>query len=94
MKSRDVIKEFENTVMMKDPGLMKKIQVMAADAQMRIHDIHARAIACHCECLGMDAENSTEMAVCENGVPPFTNIHYREVLMKWGLTDEKGELLI
>jgi hypothetical protein len=54
--------------------------------------IHARALAAHCECLGMNAENS--YAVCLNERPPHTELHYHQVLYKWGLVNEKGEPLI
>jgi len=52
-------------------------------------NLHARALACHCECLGMNAENS--WAVCCNTTPPYNQSHYMEVLAKYGLVNEKGE---
>lgn len=51
--------------------------------------IHARTMACHCECLGLNAENS--WAVCNNSVPPFNQGHYQEIMQKWNLVNEKGE---
>uniref|UniRef100_A0A6M3L8T2 Uncharacterized protein n=1 Tax=viral metagenome TaxID=1070528 RepID=A0A6M3L8T2_9ZZZZ len=54
--------------------------------------IHSRALACHCECLGMNAENS--WAVCANTTPPYNVGHYGEVMQKWGLINEKGEPII
>ena len=50
--------------------------------------LHTRAIACHCECLGMNAENS--LAVCNNHTPPYNDISYDQVMQKWGLIDKQG----
>jgi len=50
---------------------------------------HSKALACHCECLGMNAENS--ISVCNDTKPPFRNNNYVFTLHKWGLTNEKGE---
>jgi len=58
----------------------------------KILDLHARALACHCECLGMNAENC--VAACNDTKPPFRNNNYVFTLHKWGLTNEKGEPLI
>ena len=55
-------------------------------------ELLAKTLACHCECLGMNAENS--WAICGNTTPPFNNGHYQEILFKWGLVNEKGEPLI
>ena len=92
MKGSKIIKLFEDKVKQNAPGAMDKIQVLAVNAQMRIHDLHARAIGCHCECLGMNAENS--WAVCSNTSPPYSAEHYKEAMQKWGLVDEKGEPII
>jgi hypothetical protein len=74
------------------PALRSKIQVAAAEAQMNIYDMSARATACHCECLGMNAENS--MAACNGQTPPYSDQAYHEVMQKWGLIDKNGEPLI
>jgi len=58
----------------------------------KILDLHSRALACHCECLGMNAENS--WAVCANTTPPYSMQHYQNAMLKWGLTNEKGEPII
>jgi len=58
----------------------------------KILDLHVRALACHCECLGMNAENS--MAVCGNYTPPYNDADYDSVMQKWGLMNEKGEPII
>jgi len=91
MKGKQVIENFEKTVKAVDPEAMNKIQVMAADAQMKMFDIHSRAIGCLCECLGMNAENA--IAACSNYQPPYDKLIYEEVMSKWGLVN-KGELLI
>lgn len=62
----------------------KQLKTMAS-----IFQLHIRALCAHCECLGMNAENS--LAVCRNRTPPYSDDHYLGVLRKWGLVDEKGK---
>ena len=57
-----------------------------------IRTYHSKALACHCQCLGMNAANS--MAVCLGINVPYDESHYDQVLQKWGLMNEKGEPLI
>jgi len=59
------------------------------DSFIKIFNLHVRALSCHCECLGMNAENA--LAICRNQVPPYDDTNYSIVLHKWGLTNEKGE---
>ena len=54
--------------------------------------IHSRALAAHCECLGMNAENM--ISAIADGTPPFPSAHYFEVMQKWKLVNEKGEPII
>lgn len=89
MKGKEVISDFRTRVSMVDPDALKKIQYLAADAQMKMFDIHARAIGCFCECLGMNAENC--MAACNNTAPPNNIGVYHSVMIKWNLVNEKGE---
>lgn len=51
--------------------------------------LHARALACHCECLGMNAENCT--AATLNQTTPYGMEQYLAVMKKWGILTEKGE---
>jgi hypothetical protein len=90
--AQEIIAQFDETINNQDPSLMQKIQVQAARAQMAIHDIHARAIACHCECLGMNAENCAAAAL--NAPPPFGDLAYIEVMQKWGLVDDDNKSII
>ena len=92
MTGAKIIKMFEDTINKKDPSLMSKVQVMAANAQMKIHDLHARVIACHCECLGMNAENM--LSAINGSIAPFGQEFYLTVMQKWGMVDEKGEVII
>lgn len=55
----------------------------------KIFDLHTRALACHCECLGMNAENS--LAVCQNRQVPYSNAVYFDVMKKWKLINGEGE---
>lgn len=54
--------------------------------------LHIKALACHCECLGMNAENTH--AICNNTVPPYDNLAYQSVMRKWELVNERGEVII
>lgn len=66
--------------------------LVANFSHMQVLWLHARTLSAHCECLGMNAENS--WAVCTNQSIPYTQAHYLEVMQKWGLVDEKGESII
>ena len=69
--------------------IAEKIASMAIEY---FRTIHSRALACHCECLGMNAENS--LAVCNNQTLPYSQQSYEKVMFKWNLINEKGEPLI
>lgn len=70
-------------------GKRSKIERQYAEALDRVVNLHARALACHCECLGMNAENM--WAAIANTNPVYTSGHYYEIMQKWGLMDKKGE---
>lgn len=70
----------------------KEVAKQRNEGVEKILELHVRAMACHCECLGMNAENS--IAVCNNSVPPYHQQAYIEVMQKWGLVNEKGEVII
>jgi len=72
---------------MKGKEIIDKYTNLTVDILM--YEIHARALACHCECLGMNAENS--LAVCNNIAPPYSDKHYFDIMKKWNLINEKGE---
>lgn len=67
----------------------KKDDMETIELHRLLIDLHARAIACHCECLGMNAENA--MAVCCNYTPPYNDAAYFSVMKKWGLMTEEGK---
>ena len=67
-------------------------QIIAELAIEHFRTIHSRALAAHCECLGMNAENC--VAACQNTSPPYRDDHYYQIMQKWGLINEKGEPLI
>lgn len=52
-------------------------------------ELHARALACHCECLAMNAANCAR--ACENLPMVYPDSDYYHVMRKWGLINEKGE---
>jgi len=65
---------------------------MAALAIEHFRTIHSKALACHCECLAMNAENC--YAACRSSRPPYRDAEYYAVMQKWGLINEEGEPLI
>lgn len=54
-----------------------------------IIDAHTRAMAAHCECLGMNAENM--WAAILNESPRYTEKDYQLLMVKWGLITEEGK---
>ena len=52
----------------------------------------SKALACHCECLGMNAENM--WAAISNQNPLYRSQDYYRIMEKWGLLDEEGNSLI
>lgn len=72
---------------------MAREALLSAESVIRnLRNIHSRALACHCECLGMNAENS--LAVCGNYQPPYNDAAYYSVMQKWGLVNDKGEPIL
>ena len=62
---------------------------IAATAIEHFKTVHSKALAAHCECLGMNAENC--IAACVDATPPYKDAHYYKTMQKWGLIDKKGE---
>jgi hypothetical protein len=56
---------------------------------IRALQIHSRAIAAHCECLAMNAENMWAAILNEN--PKFLQKDYKALMRKWELISEDGE---
>ena len=92
MKGSKIITLFEDTVKKTDPSLMDKIQVMAANSQMRIHDLHARSIACHCESMGMMSENMIRSIEGQKAI--YGDNHFLDTLIKWNIVDKESKPLI
>lgn len=59
------------------------------DEHAKLLELHSRALACHCECLGMNAENSH--ACCVGNAIPYGDDSYIQVMRKWNLLNDKGE---
>jgi hypothetical protein len=55
-------------------------------------EIHARALAAHCECLAMNADNCVSASL--GAKIQYTEVDYYKVLKKWSIIDEKGQPLI
>ena len=68
------------------------IKIADINTLVYILTLHAKTLACHCECLGMNAENS--LSVCRNEYPPYSNDDYFRILLKWGLVDENNKVVI
>jgi len=58
---------------------------------MKIIEFHARAILCHCECLGMNSANM--MAAIADIPPPYGDVAYIKAMKSYGLLDERGQLI-
>lgn len=90
MKGREIMDEIHKAISESHNADAVKLYTEVGHSELL--ELHARALACHCECLGMNAENS--WAVCNNSQPPYSQAHYTEVLQKWGIVNGKGEPLI
>jgi hypothetical protein len=62
------------------------------EAHQQMLQIHSRALACHCECMAMNAENCHRATLGQSVAYPDES--YIECMKKWGMIDEKGEPLI
>lgn len=67
----------------------KKQSLDALDIHKDMMKLHYKAIGCHCETMGMMSENM--LSACLGQQPMFSILHFREVMRRWGMTDEKGE---
>jgi len=70
-------------------AVAKEVAKVKEESFIKIFELHVRALACHCECLGMNAENS--LAVCRDQAPPYDDATYNTVMQKWNLINEKGD---
>lgn len=82
------------------PGLQESIaklikeEVIKAKEEsfVKVFDLHIRALSCHCECLGMNAQNC--YAVNLGKEPPYRDIDYIETMKKWDLVNDEGKPII
>lgn len=54
--------------------------------------LHYKALGCHCEVMGMMSENM--LSACVGQAPLYSNLHFKEVLQKWEMVNDKGEPII
>lgn len=78
----------------KNEALTKHILEMEAlhDPAIEALRLHTRALACHCECLGMNAENC--IAVTAGTPVPHGEMAYQHIMQKWELIDDEGKIAI
>jgi hypothetical protein len=57
-----------------------------------VMNLHIKALAAHCECLGMNAENC-QRAILGQSIA-YRDDAFLNVMFKWGLTTEKGDPII
>lgn len=69
-----------------------RINELAGLGHTALLEIHSRAMAAHCECLGMNAENM--WAAIADQPPIYLSRHYSEMMEKWGLVDKEGKPII
>lgn len=62
------------------------------NAHTDLMKLHFKALACHCEVMGMMSENM--LCACEGSKPVYGMLHFVGTMTKWGLTNEKGEPVI
>lgn len=70
--------------------IAKEVAKAKEESFVKVFDLHIRALSCHCECLGMNAENCIAASTGGDKIP-FSNDDYQEVLQKWELVDEGGK---
>lgn len=77
-----------------DSGKVKfaKDSLEALKVHTDLMKLHYKAIGCHCETMGMMSENM--LSACLGQQPLFGILHFKEVLHRWGLTDQKGDPVI
>ena len=90
--AQDIIKSFVQGAKLKDPGIVQTVQFLAAQANMKITDMHSRALACHCECMGMEIENGFALASDQKLIHSYKK--FKIVMAKWGMTDENNQPII
>jgi hypothetical protein len=61
-------------------------------AHQQVMMLHIRALAAHCECLGMNAENCQRAMMNQHIV--YEDVSYLQVMAKWGLINQKGEPIV
>ena len=57
------------------------------NAHGEVMKLHTKALACHCECLGMNAENSQRAMLGQSMA--YADDAYLDCLKKWGLVTEE-----
>jgi hypothetical protein len=85
-KDRPYLKEY----------IMNELTAQELTQILKLHEqtmlLHIHALACHSECLGMNAENS--FAVCLGIHPPYGDVSYLATMKKWKLINDKGEPIV
>lgn len=70
--------------------IAKEVVKAKEESFVKVFDLHIRALSCHCECLGMNAENC--IAASTGGAKvPYSKSSYLETMQKWELIDSNGE---
>ena len=70
----------------------KEDVILVEVGETKKYQAHIRALACHCECMGMYGENLWTSA--EDHPPKFVTDDFKEVMRKWRLINDKGEPII
>lgn len=87
MTGQELLKEYEKEIPRIDT--IEQGQIITDVVHSQLLELHARALACHCECLGMNAENS--YACCVGTSIPYRDDSYAKVMEKWGIINKEGE---
>ncbi len=93
-KGKEIIEKRNETISEMKPSKsnIRQLGIQAELSHTNLMEIHSRVMACHCECLGMNSENTLSAVKGEN--LPYSDLDYESVMKKWGLIGDKGEVLI
>jgi hypothetical protein len=69
-----------------------KDSMLALRTHTDMMKLHYKAVACHCEVMGMMSENM--LSACTGVQPLFGHLHFKEVMFRWGMIDDKGNPII
>ena len=87
MKGKEIIESFDAAL---DKNMTpERLRIVTDITHIQLLELHARALACHCECLGMNAENC-QRTMRDQSIA-YNDNDYALTMKKWNLINEEGE---